>query len=179
MRKIKSIIVDDERPARRELNFLLKDISELEVLGEADNLADAAELIQKHKPRLVFLDIQLRGENGFDLLEQVCVDFKVIFVTAYDEFAIRAFDVNACDYLLKPVDPERLKIAIERILSKTEEDKPGKKKYSIKDSIYLKQTTGPNGPDFGLRPEAVNQRSTKVDGFLLPPCAERKVSGKQ
>jgi len=110
------------------------------VIGEADNLNDAVALIQQHKPGLVFLDIQLRGENGFDLLEQVCVDFKIIFVTAYDDYAIRAFDVNACDYLLKPVDPQRLKVAINRILEKTQENTPGKKKYNIDDSIYLKQT---------------------------------------
>jgi len=122
------------------LSFLLKDVPELEVIGEADNLNDAVALIQQHKPGLVFLDIQLRGENGFDLLEQVCVDFKIIFVTAYDDYAIRAFDVNACDYLLKPVDPQRLKVAINRILEKTQENTPGKKKYNIDDSIYLKQT---------------------------------------
>ncbi|MBW1612496.1 MAG: response regulator transcription factor [Deltaproteobacteria bacterium] len=122
------------------MSFLLKDVPELEVIGEADNLNDAVALIQQHKPGLVFLDIQLRGENGFDLLEQVCVDFKIIFVTAYDDYAIRAFDVNACDYLLKPVDPQRLKVAINRILEKTQENTPGKKKYNIDDSIYLKQT---------------------------------------
>jgi two-component system LytT family response regulator len=137
---ITSIIIDDERPARNELSFLLKDITGIEVIGEADNLADAVTLINQLKPDLVFLDIQLTGENGFDLLEQVCADFKVIFVTAYDDYAIRAFDVNACDYLLKPVDPQRLRKAIKRIYNNAEESKPGQKKYSIDDSIYLKQT---------------------------------------
>lgn len=140
MSVLTSIIIDDERPARKELSFLLKDIAGIEVIGEADNLADAVLLINQLKPDLVFLDIQLTGENGFDLLEQVCADFKVIFVTAYDDYAIRAFDVNACDYLLKPVDPQRLKKAIKRIYNNTEESKPGQKKYSIDDSIYLKQT---------------------------------------
>jgi len=140
MSVLTSIIIDDERPARKELSFLLKDIAGIEVIGEADNLADAVLLINQLKPDLVFLDIQLTGENGFDLLEQVCSDFKVIFVTAYDDYAIRAFDVNACDYLLKPVDPQRLRKAIKRIYNDDEESKPGQKKYSIDDSIYLKQT---------------------------------------
>ena len=108
MSVIRSIIIDDERPARKELIFLLKDFPEVEVVGEADNIADAIKLINQIKPELVFLDIQLSGENGFDLLEKVCVDFNIVFVTAFDEFAIKAFEVNASDYLLKPVDPERL-----------------------------------------------------------------------
>lgn len=140
MSVIKSLIVDDERPARRELTFLLKDIPEVEVVGEADNLLDAITLIRKLNPQLVFLDIQLSGENGFDLLTKVCVDFKVIFVTAFDEYAIKAFDVNASDYLLKPVDPDRLKKAIHRISEDTKDNSSAPKKFGFDDSIYLKQT---------------------------------------
>ena len=115
MRVLNSIIIDDERPARKELSFLLKDIPGVEVVGEADDIEKAIELIKQLKPDLVFLDIQLSGENGFDLLEKVCIDFKIVFVTAFDEYAIKAFDVNASDYLLKPVDPERLEKTIKRI----------------------------------------------------------------
>lgn len=139
MREIKSIIIDDERPARRELNFLLKDIPGVEVIGEADSISKAIALINRLKPDLVFLDIQLAGENGFDLLEKVCLDFEIIFVTAYDEFAIKAFEVNARDYLLKPVDPVRLEKALDRIRGNSVNDKPDEKHYSFDDSIYLKQ----------------------------------------
>jgi two-component system LytT family response regulator len=140
MRSLNAIVIDDERPARRELIFLLKDFPDIAVIGEADSIATATALIEKNRPDLVFLDIQLAGENGFDLLEKVCVNFQIIFVTAYDQFAIKAFDINASDYLLKPVDPQRLKKAIERICNKSDENKPANKKYGIDDTIYLKQT---------------------------------------
>ncbi len=116
MDKLNAIIVDDERPARKELMFLLKDFPEITIVGEADNIADAVLQINENKPDIVFLDIQLAGENGFELLEKVTIDFKVIFVTAFDEYAIKAFEVNATDYLLKPVDPARLKKSLIRIL---------------------------------------------------------------
>ena len=139
MSVINAIIIDDERPARKELIFLLKDIPEIVVIGEADNISSSITLIQELKPDLVFLDIQLSGENGFDLLEKVCVDFKIIFVTAYNEFAIKAFDVNASDYLLKPVDPKRLKLAIKRIIDGKDNNNSDVKVFGYDDSIYLKQ----------------------------------------
>ena len=139
MGEINAIIIDDERPARKELLFLLKDHPEITIVGEADNLKDAVALVQLKKPELVFLDIQLTGENGFDLLKKVCVDFKIIFVTAYDEFAIKAFDVNASDYLLKPVDPKRLKLALTRIFEEPYNNESSKKKFNYNDSIFLKQ----------------------------------------
>jgi len=134
-----AIIVDDERPARKELILLLENHSNCKVVGEAANIDDAIELIGEKKPDLVFLDIQLSGETGFDLLERVCVNFKIIFVTAYDEFAIKAFDVNASDYLLKPVDPKRLEIALKRIMNETENLQPKEKKFDYNDSVYVKQ----------------------------------------
>lgn len=118
--KYKAIIVDDERLARRELRSLLADFEEISVSGEAENLSEAVSLIENEKPNIVFLDIQLSGENGFDLLEKIEKNFKLIFVTAFDEFAIRAFEINALDYLLKPVNPERLAKAIERIFDEKE-----------------------------------------------------------
>jgi len=139
MGTIKAIIIDDERPARKELAYLLKDYPEIVICGEADSIAKAIKLIEKIQPDLVFLDIQLSGENGFDLLEKVCVDFKIIFVTAYDEYAIKAFDVNASDYLLKPVDPKRFKKALGRIYEKPA-IQDAVKKFDYNDSIYLKQT---------------------------------------
>ena len=117
MTKLKALIVDDERLARRELRSLLADFSEVEIVGEADSVSQALDLIENKQPTIVFLDIQLTNETGFDLLEQVeSAEFKTIFVTAFDAYAIRAFEVNALDYLLKPVNPERLKKAIEKIV---------------------------------------------------------------
>ncbi len=139
METLNAIIIDDERPARKELLFLLKDHPEIKTVGEADNLTDAIALIQSKKPELVFLDIQLSGENGFELLHKVCVDFKIIFVTAYDEFAIKAFDVNASDYLLKPVDPKRLKLALTRIFEEPYDNETREKRFTYNDSIFLKQ----------------------------------------
>lgn len=113
------IIIDDERLARKELIFLLKDIPNVVVLGEAKNIIDAIELIAAKKPDLLLLDIQLSGENGFDLLRRIPKDIKVIFITAHDQYALKAFEVNAMAYLLKPVDPKRLEIALKRIMNAT------------------------------------------------------------
>lgn len=115
LNNLKSIIVDDERLAREELRFLLRDFKEIETVGEAGNLTEAGRLIEAEKPDVVFLDIQLPGENGFDLLAQTNARFKTIFVTAFDAYALRAFEVNALDYLMKPVNPDRLKQAIEKL----------------------------------------------------------------
>ncbi len=111
----KTIIVDDERLARKEMRRLIAEYDEIIVVGEAENLSEAIQLIETEKPQIVFLDIQLSGENGFDLLEKTAQNFKLIFVTAFDDYAIRAFEVNALDYLLKPVNPERLAKAIARL----------------------------------------------------------------
>lgn len=123
--KLEALIVDDERLARKELCSLLADYSEVKIVGEADSVGRALTLIESVQPNVVFLDIQLANETGFDLLERVeAADFKTIFVTAFDAYAIRAFEVNALDYLLKPVNPERLKKAIEKLLRDDKDEKP-------------------------------------------------------
>lgn len=139
MKEIKAIIIDDERPARKELIFLLKDIPEIIIQADVDNIRDAITIISTEKPDLVFLDIQLAGENGFDLLKKIPVNFKVIFVTAFDEYAIKAFEVNATDYLLKPVDPKRLQIALKRIINDSPHKDSIVKKFDYSDSIFVKQ----------------------------------------
>src|SRR5512140_486059 len=113
--KLRAVIVDDERLARADLRSMLADLEKVEVVGEAANITEAVELIGRANPDLVFLDIQMPGESGFDLLEKVDLRARVVFVTAFDEYAIRAFEVNAVDYLLKPVNPKRLSAAIERV----------------------------------------------------------------
>ncbi|UCF19233.1 MAG: response regulator transcription factor [Gemmatimonadota bacterium] len=109
------VIVDDERLARSELRTLLAEHPELEVVGEAESVSSAAEVIARENPDAVFLDIQLGAETGFDLLELIGAEPAIIFVTAYERHALRAFEVNALDYLLKPVTPDRLRAALERL----------------------------------------------------------------
>jgi len=114
-KKYRAIIVDDERLARKDLRSLLTENGKIEIIGEADSVGSAVDLINQYDPDIIFLDVQMPGESGFDLLSKIDLKARVIFVTAYDEYAIRAFEVDAVDYLLKPVNPERLRIAIERI----------------------------------------------------------------
>lgn len=112
---IKTIIVDDVELARDKIKILLED-PDIEIIAECENGREAVETIQKLKPELVFLDVQMPKIGGFDVIEKIGVEKMptVIFVTAYDEFALRAFEVNAIDYLLKPFDAERLAKAIAR-----------------------------------------------------------------
>ena len=113
----KAIIIDDERLARNELKKLLQDFPEIEVIGEAANAAEGISKIEELNPDLIFLDIQMPGKTGFDLLTELDKAPHVIFTTAYDEYALKAFEVNALDYLLKPVEPKRLADAIQKELS--------------------------------------------------------------
>jgi two-component system LytT family response regulator len=110
-----AIIVDDERLARKELQNLLAQFPEIKVIAECDNADDAIIEIDKLKPDLVFLDIHMPGKDGFGVLEELDHMPQVIFVTAYDEYAIKAFEINALDYLLKPIHPERLEEAIKKL----------------------------------------------------------------
>ena len=115
MDRFTAILVDDERLARKELRSMLTEHEIIDVVGEAETVTQAAELAHTKKPDVIFLDIQLPGETGFDLLEKISPACKIIFVTAFDAYAIRAFEVNALDYLLKPINPARLAQAIERL----------------------------------------------------------------
>jgi two-component system LytT family response regulator len=135
---MKAIIVDDERLARVNLKKLLEPHPKIEIVGEASSCQGAVDMINMFNPQLIFLDIQLSGETGFDLLEIIDNSIKIIFVTAYDEYAIRAFEVNAIDYLLKPVNPERLKVSIDRLINREIAQKSEEKNYEYSDSIYVR-----------------------------------------
>jgi len=137
MTNLKAIIVDEERLARVNLRRLLERFPEIEIAGEASSCASALERINLYNPRLIFLDIHLSGETSFDLLELIDNSINIIFVTAYDEYAIRAFDVNAVDFLSKPVNPERLKVAIERVKNRENNQKSETKNYEYSDSIFV------------------------------------------
>jgi two-component system LytT family response regulator len=119
---LKVILIDDERLARSELKRLLQEFPDVEIIGEAANADEAIEKIEALNPDLIFLDIQMPGKTGFDLLTQLEKAPHVIFVTAYDEYALKAFDVNALDYLMKPVEPKRLADALLKVKQKDEEE---------------------------------------------------------
>ena len=112
---MKTLIVDDEILARKELTSLLESHKEIEIVDEAINADDAKEKIQEHQPGLIFLDVQMPEKTGFDLLEDLDKVPQVIFTTAYDEFALQAFEVNALDYLLKPIQADRLTEALKKV----------------------------------------------------------------
>ena len=119
---MRALIVDDERLARAELTRLLDKFPEIEIVSEASNGEEAIKLIEEHKPDLVFLDVQMPGMTGFEVLEHLHVVPNIIFVTAYDEYALKAFEVNALDYVLKPIELSRLEKAIEKVNSKSQKD---------------------------------------------------------
>ena len=114
---MRAIIIDDERLARAELKKLLQDYPEVEVVDEAANADEGIARIESQQPDLIFLDIQMPGKTGFDMLSQLEKTPHVIFTTAYDEFALKAFEVNALDYLVKPIEPKRLADAIQKLNS--------------------------------------------------------------
>lgn len=135
---MKAIIVDDERLARKELKNLLSKYPNVEVIGEYDNAEDAINEIEKQKPDLVFLDIHMPGKDGFGVLEELIYVPQVIFVTAYDEYAIKAFEVNALDYLLKPIQQDRLDEAINKLSIQLQSDKEPSQKLGINDQVFVK-----------------------------------------
>ncbi|RKD27561.1 two component transcriptional regulator, LytTR family [Caminicella sporogenes DSM 14501] len=115
---MKCIVVDDEMPARDEIIYLLNDIGGLDIIGEASDGESALKLIKSRKPDVVFLDINMTGMDGFDLVNEI-LKFEhiplIVFVTAYDQYAIKAFEVNAIDYILKPINKERLKKTVRKL----------------------------------------------------------------
>ncbi len=112
---LKAIIIDDERLARTELKKMLQDYPDINVIDEAANAEEGIEKIEMQNPDIIFLDIQMPGKTGFDLLASLERAPHVIFTTAYDEYALKAFDVNALDYLLKPIEPKRLADAVHKL----------------------------------------------------------------
>jgi two-component system LytT family response regulator len=135
---IKTILIDDEPLAIMELQAMLKKHTDIDVVTTAENAVDAIEKINDHKPQLIFLDINMPSKSGFDLLEELDEVPLVIFVTAYDQYAINAFDVNALDYILKPVNTDRLAEAIEKIKKQFAQNKSNESKLTIDKRIFIK-----------------------------------------
>jgi two-component system, LytTR family, response regulator len=123
-KRLGALIVDDEELARQVLRELVQSRPEIQILGECSNGFEAVKAIAEHKPDLVFLDIQMPKLTGFDVLELIEHDVAIIFVTAYDQYAMRAFEVHAVDYLLKPIGRERFEEALERAKKRIGEKKP-------------------------------------------------------
>ena len=156
--KIRTLIVDDEELARERLRSLLSREPRIEVIGEAGDGKSAVSTIEKEKPDLVFLDVQMPELNGFEVLDALEEDSRpnVVFCTAHDKFALKAFDVHAVDYLLKPFDRERLQKALDRAITKVESQKRGEKDGSV--SAVLKEVK-PATP--------VERLLVKADGRVL------------
>ncbi len=136
---MKAIVVDDSRLARNELKRLLKDLDSVNVIGEAANAMEAKEKIENDKPDLVFLDIQMPGKNGFELLEELEFVPEIIFTTAYDEYALKAFEYNALDYLQKPVQLDRLVGAIDKVTERQHaKDETSEDRMTDQDQVFVK-----------------------------------------
>ena len=138
---IKAVIVEDSRLARNELKELIKLHDDLELVGEAANVDDGVELIEKESPDLLFLDINMPEKNGFDLLELLDEVPITIFTTAYDEYAIKSFEYNALDYLLKPVSNKRFDMALEKVrekLSSKTTESTTAKRLAANSQIFIK-----------------------------------------
>ncbi len=135
---MKALIVDDTRLARQELQFLLQNYKNVEVIGEAENADQAQQMIEELKPDLVFLDIQMPDKDGFELLEMLDEVPQIVFTTAYSEYAIKAFDYNALDYLKKPITDDRLKIALQRVQENLEKREGPKETLGENSQVFVK-----------------------------------------
>lgn len=136
---IKAVIIDDERLARVELQNLLKEIPGIQVVGQAAFVDEAIDIIEKEKPDLLFLDINMPEKSGFELIEELVQVPYFIFTTAYDEYALKAFEVGAVDYLLKPIQIQRLKEAVEKVKKLIEQDHSSTSNYfSIEDKVFIR-----------------------------------------
>ncbi len=136
---MKALVIDDERLARKELIKLLDEFATMNVVGEAANADEAIELIEKHNPDILFLDIQMPDKTGFELLEMLDTVPQVIFTTAYDEYALKAFEVNALDYLLKPIEPNRLKESIDKLVNIEPKPQVAETKLlGLQDQVFVK-----------------------------------------
>lgn len=134
--KFRVIVVDDERLSRHELIRILNKFDSFNVVGEANDVTSAITLIEKSVPDIIFLDIQMPKQSGFELIKQVKIEGKIVFVTAFENYAINAFDINAFDYIVKPVNEERIKKLLDKINKNTSDDNLNNK-LSYEDKIFV------------------------------------------
>jgi two-component system, LytTR family, response regulator LytT len=161
---LRTVVVDDEQLAREELCFLLQQLGGIEVVGQAANGVEALRVIEEHQPDLVMLDVQMPGITGFEVARRVLqagLDSQLVFVTAFDQYAIEAFDVNAVDYVLKPIEPARLTTAVDRVRRRLSTERTSQKPLSGEEFDRLLQV-------LAERHERREQLAIKVDErFLL------------
>jgi two-component system LytT family response regulator len=139
MKNITAIIVEDSRLARAELKELLKEYPTIEVVAEAENVDDAYQKIMELNPLLLFLDINLPEKNGFNLLEMLDAVPTVIFTTAYDEYAIKSFEYNAFDYLLKPINKERFQKTVDKLIPHLEQQEQNISQLTETSQVFIKE----------------------------------------
>jgi two-component system, LytTR family, response regulator len=159
---LRTVVVDDEQLAREELCFLLEQIEGVEVVAQAANGVEALRVIEEHGPDLIMLDVQMPGLTGFEVARKLLedgVESQLVFVTAFDQHAIEAFEVNAVDYLLKPVESERLETAVDRVRKRVQSDRPPRSSTPDLDRVLQL---------LGERQDRREQLAVKVgDRFLL------------
>ncbi len=169
LEQLRAIVVDDEQLAREELCFLLGELDGVEVVAQAGNGIEALRVIEAHTPDLIMLDVQMPGLSGFEVARRLVragMESQIVFVTAYDQHAIEAFEINAVDYLLKPVEPSRLAIAIDRARKRIVSDRPAARGRPVEEMERLLQL-------LGERQEHREQLAVKVaDRFLLVQADE-------
>lgn len=135
---MKAIIIDDTRLARQELKYLLDEMEDVEVVAEGKDADEGESLIKQHSPDLIFLDIQMPGRDGFELLADLDEVPTVIFTTAYSEFAMKAFEFNALDYLKKPITLDRLQSALDKVRERLEESNHERKVLNESSQVFVK-----------------------------------------
>ncbi len=184
--KIRCIIVDDEQPARDELRYLLSRYDDIDIIGEADSAGKAISLIQQSIPDLVFLDIQMPGRNGFEVISELSDMSKIplfVFATAYDNYAVKAFEESAVDYIMKPLSVKRLNLTLERIRKYfKEEEKSSEKSIEISLQALLSRMEAPkesvkvsvekNGRIQLLTPADIVYCSYESNRILVHTCTE-------
>jgi two-component system, LytTR family, response regulator len=153
-RKFSALLVDDEELARLMLRELIKAHAEVEVVGECSNGFEAVKAVAEHKPDLIFLDVQMPKLSGFDVLELIGTEIPVIFVTAYDQYAMRAFDVHAVDYLLKPLARERFEAALQRAKARVADKSRSETKAAA--------STGPSAAELAAAARAPKQYLERI-----------------
>ena len=184
-KRLRAIIVDDEEPARRIIREYLEEYPEVEIAGEGKSGTEGIELVNRTEPDLLFLDIQMPGKTGFELLEELARPPSIIFCTAYDQHAIRAFEVNAVDYLLKPFTRERFREAVTRVIAQKRSLDMGQLSLLIEtwqhhrkeeERPFLVRSGNrfiPINPDDIIRVEATGDYSTLYTASASYLCNER------
>jgi two-component system LytT family response regulator len=178
----KALIVDDEELARHVIREFLQSHAEIEIAAECANGIEAVKAVAEHKPNLIFLDVQMPKLTGFDVLELIGTEMPVIFVTAYDQYAMRAFDVHAVDYLLKPIGRERFDAALERAKNRLGEKMPYAHELAASarpPQQFLERLVVKDGTKVTLIPVAKLTTPRPRTTTLLSPVRERSISSSK